>query len=219
MGGVKSVLRIFSKRSIPDKFVMSEETACPDEDQLDYAPPPQKTISEIMSADQDDDALKRYKATLLGDASSKAVVIDASNKKNVLVRKLALVVDEGPTFELDLTGDISELKKKTFIIKEGIAYRIRIDFQVQREIVQGLKYVQKTSRLGIQVDKMVQMVGSYAPREDMQSFMTPKEDAPEGMAQRGTYTVKSLFTDDDGNEYLKWEWTFEIKKKWEKENE
>lgn len=51
--------------------------------------------------------------------------------------------------ELDLTGDLSQLKKQTFVIKEGVSYRIRIDFVVQREIVHGLKYVQKTYRLGM----------------------------------------------------------------------
>lgn len=49
--------------------------------------------------------------------------------------------------ELDLTGDISKLKKQIFTIKEGVQYKIRIDFLVQREIVHGLKYVQKTYRL------------------------------------------------------------------------
>ena len=34
-------------------------------------------------------------------------------------------------------------------MKEGVQFRIRIDFIVQREIVSGLKYVQKTSRMGI----------------------------------------------------------------------
>lgn len=51
--------------------------------------------------------------------------------------------------ELDLSGDLSELKKKVFTIKEGVSYKIRIDFYVQREIVHGLKYIQKTSRLGV----------------------------------------------------------------------
>lgn len=36
-----------------------------------------------------------------------------------------------------------------FVIKEGIQYKIRIDFVVQREIVHGLKYVQKTYRMGV----------------------------------------------------------------------
>ncbi len=35
------------------------------------------------------------------------------------------------------------------MVKEGIQFRIRIDFLIQREIVTGLKYVQKTSRMGV----------------------------------------------------------------------
>lgn len=54
-----------------------------------------------------------------------------------------------PEIELDLTGDLTKLKKEKFIIKEGVSYKIRIEFIVQREIVHGLKYVQKTSKLGI----------------------------------------------------------------------
>lgn len=34
------------------------------------------------------------------------------------------------------------------------------------------------------------------------------------MITRGSYSVTSLFTDDDKNEHLKWDWTFEIKKDW-----
>jgi len=65
------------------------------------------------------------------------------------VKKLALCVADRPDMELDLTGDLSQLKKQTFVIKEGVSYRIRIDFIVQREIVHGLKYIQKTYRLGV----------------------------------------------------------------------
>lgn len=35
------------------------------------------------------------------------------------------------------------------MIKEGVQYKVRIDFIVQREIVHGLKYVQKTYRMGV----------------------------------------------------------------------
>jgi len=38
---------------------------------------------------------------------------------------------------------------QVFIIKEGVSYRIRIDFIVQREIVHGLKYIQKSYRMGM----------------------------------------------------------------------
>lgn len=60
-------------------------------------------------------------------------------------------MSEGQTEKtLDLSGDISQLKQTVFTIKEGVQYRIRIEFYVQHEIVTGLKYVQKTYRKGIQ---------------------------------------------------------------------
>jgi len=65
------------------------------------------------------------------------------------------------------------------------------------------------------VDSTKYMVGSYGPKQEVQSYTTPVEEAPSGMLARGSYTVKSLFTDDDKHEHLKWEWTLEIKKDWE----
>ena len=89
------------------------------------------------------------------------------------------------------------------MLKEGVKFRIRIEFVVQREIVTGLKYVQKTKKMGVQVDKMVHMVGSYAPKAEPHSYLTPFEDAPSGKLGRGTYKVGSCFTDDYKNEHLK----------------
>merc|ERR1712071_633305 len=109
-----------------------------------YIPPPQKSIGELIAADQEDESLRKYKEALLGNAISEAIVIEPNNPEKVLV----------------LTGDISKLKKTIFTIKEGVQYKIRIEFFVQHEIVTGLKYVQKTYRKGIQVDKMTHMVGS-----------------------------------------------------------
>ena len=67
----------------------------------------------------------------------------------------------------------------------------------------GLKYVQKTSKMGVTVDKMKHMVGSYAPKSTIQSYTTPYDDAPSGMMGRGSYHVNSFFTDDDENNHLK----------------
>lgn len=115
---------------------------------------------------------------------------------------------------LDLSGDITHLKKQTFVIKEGVQYKIRIEFFVQREIVHGLKYVQKTYRMGVPVDKMSHMVGSYPPKETIQSYVTPSEEAPSGMLARGEYNVNSLFTDDDQTEHLAWQWSLKVEKDW-----
>lgn len=187
------------------------------EEDPNYQPPPEKSIDEMLAADKEDESLQQYKATLLGSAAagSGAVVVDQNDQRKVIVKALALVVEGRDDVTMDLTEELSVIKNKKFVIKEGVKFRIRIDFIVQREIVHGLKYVQKTYRAGIQVDKMTHMVGSYAPRLDLYSTLTPVEDAPSGMIKRGTYSVGSLFTDDDKSEHLKWEWSIEIKKDWE----
>ena len=145
------------------------------------------------------------------------------DKRQVIIQKMILVVDGQPDRVIDLTQPIEEIKKKVhfifhiqyifdiktefwfqkFVLKEGVKFAIRIEFIVQREIVTGLKYVQKTSRMSITVDKMTHMVGSYRPQTEPHVFTTPFEDAPAGMTGRGSYHVSSLFTDDDKNEHLK----------------
>lgn len=179
-----------------------------------YKPPPEKTLDEIISADQDDESLRKYKEALLGEAQSGAIIVYPDDPRKVIVKRLVLIPVDRPEIALDLTGDLSQLKKQTFVIKEGVSYRIRIEFIVQREIVHGLKYTQQTFKLGLPVDKMSHMVGSYAPKAEIQSYTTPPEDAPSGMIARGGYSVQSLFTDDDKHKHLKWEWCFEIKKDW-----
>ncbi|KAF5290524.1 hypothetical protein FQA39_LY03628 [Lamprigera yunnana] len=198
---------------------MSGDATTPDHDfehetDANYKPPPEKTIEEILAADHEDESLRKYKQALLGQAEAGKVIVEPDDPRKVIVKKLVLVVPDRPEVSLDLSGDVSKLKKETFSIKEGISYKIRIEFIVQREIVHGLRYVQKTYKMGIPVDKMTHMVGSYAPKAEMQSYTTPPEDAPSGMIARGSYSVHSLFTDDDKHEHLKWEWSFEIKKDW-----
>jgi Rho GDP-dissociation inhibitor len=193
----------------------SEQENFVDEQEVDenYKAPPQKTIEELMKLDDDDESLRKYKETLLG-AQADNIIIDASNPKNVIVKRLALVVSERDDMILELDGDLTQLKKQMFSIKEGIQYKIRIEFYVQREIVHGLKYVQKTSRLGVTVDRMNHMVGSYPPKKEIQSFTTNFEEAPSGMLARGEYSVSSLFTDDDKSEHLKWDWSLKVEKDW-----
>ncbi|XP_013776212.1 rho GDP-dissociation inhibitor 1-like [Limulus polyphemus] len=186
-----------------------------DEEEINYRPPAERTLQEIIEADHEDNSLKKYKETLLGQATKELVVVDPKNPGRVLVNSLSLIVDGRPNATLDLSGDLGNLNKRIFIVKEGIQYRIQIDFYVQREIVTGLKYVQRIMRHDVLVEKTSHMVGSYGPKLELQSFITKPEEMPSGMPARGKYTVKSLFTDDDKNEHLKWEWCFEIRKDWE----
>merc|ERR1712055_280556 len=187
------------------------------EDDLNYQPPPEKSIDELTLLDKDDESLQKYKAALLGGAvaGSGAIVVEPDDPRKVIVKKLSLVVEGRDDVTIDLTEDLKVIKSKSFTLKEGVKLRIKIDFVVQREIVHGLKYVQKTYRAGIPVDKMTHMVGSYAPNLEEYSTLTPHDDAPAGLVKRGSYSVSSLFTDDDKTEHLKWDWTIEIKKDWE----
>ena len=116
------------------------------EEETNYQPPPEKSIDDMLQHDKDDEALQKYKAALLGDsvAGSGAVVVDPDDPRKVILKKLALVIEGRDDETIDLTDDLANIKKKTFVLKEGVKFRIKIDFIVQREIVHGLKYVQKT---------------------------------------------------------------------------
>ncbi|KHJ99879.1 RHO protein GDP dissociation inhibitor [Oesophagostomum dentatum] len=160
----------------------------------------------------DDESLAKYKATLLG-ASPVDTVVDPADPRIVIVKSITLLVPDRDEVKMELDNP-KELGDATFKLKEGCHYRLRFDFYVQREIVTGLKYIHKVSRHGVQVFKETYMVGSYAPKLELQSYTTPVEEAPSGMLHRGKYKVKSQMTDDDGHDWLTWCWTTEISKDW-----
>ncbi|XP_030058984.1 rho GDP-dissociation inhibitor 2 [Microcaecilia unicolor] len=178
---------------------------------LNYKPPPQKSLQEIQELDKDDESLAKYKKSLLGDLT----IAQDPTGPNVVVTRLTLVCDSAPgPITMDLTGDLEALKKETFVLKEAVTYRVKIHFRVNKEIVSGLKYIQHTYRTALKVDKAEFMVGSYGPRAEEYDFLTPAEEAPKGILARGTYHIKSIFTDDDKHDHLSWEWNLAIRKEW-----
>uniref|UniRef100_A0A8C6TSM0 Rho GDP-dissociation inhibitor 1 n=1 Tax=Neogobius melanostomus TaxID=47308 RepID=A0A8C6TSM0_9GOBI len=181
---------------------------------VNYKPPAQKSLQEIQELDKDDESLRKYKETLLGGAA--ADVIADPSAPNVQVTKMTLVCEDAPgPLVLDLTGDLEGFRKNPFVLKEGVEYKIKINFKVNKEIVSGLKYTQQTFRKGVKVDKSDYMVGSYGPRpKEEYQFLTTLEEAPKGMLARGTYNIKSKFTDDDKYDHLSWDWSLVIKKDW-----
>ncbi|KAM3597282.1 uncharacterized protein V6R79_002485 [Siganus canaliculatus] len=181
------------------------------EGQVNYKPPAQKSLQEIQELDKDDESLRKYKETLLGNAN---VVADPT-APNVQVTRMTLLCDAAPApLVLDLTGDLEGFKKSSYVLKEGVEYKMKINFKVNKEIVSGLKYQQHSFRKSVRVDKADYMVGSYGPRPEEYEFITTVEEAPKGMLARGTYIIKSKFTDDDKHDHLSWEWSITIKKDW-----
>jgi Rho GDP-dissociation inhibitor len=128
-----------------------------------YKPPDQKTVIEILKADAEDESLNKYKSILLqGAAEIQPPFPD--DKRNVVVSQLSILVDDRPDMTIELSGDITNLKSKPIILKEGSRYKVKIYYYVQREIVSGLKYIMASYRGPVKVDKDDVMLGSYAPR-------------------------------------------------------
>ncbi|XP_071461633.1 rho GDP-dissociation inhibitor 3 isoform X2 [Marmota flaviventris] len=171
----------------------------------EYQAPGKKSALEIWQLDPEDESLTQYKRALLGTLPP---VVDPS-LPNVQVTRLTLISEQAPgPITMDLTGDLAALKSQAFILKEGV------DYQVNKDIVSGLKCVHHTFRRGLRVDRAVYMVGSYGPRAQEYEFVTPVEEAPRGALVRGPYVVRSLFTDDDKTAHLSWEWGLRVCQDW-----
>ena len=56
---------------------------------------------------------------------------------------------EHTNYQLSFTDILCFFYFQKFVLKEGCKFKIRIEFYVQRDIITGLKYVQKTYMKGI----------------------------------------------------------------------
>ncbi|GMT06270.1 hypothetical protein PENTCL1PPCAC_28444 [Pristionchus entomophagus] len=178
-----------------------------------YRPPEPKSIDEILKNTEGcDESLEKVKGFLL-TAADPNNMYDPSDPRSVILVNISLLIDGEPKISVDLNSSV-RMDDIVFRIKEGAQYQLQLNFFVQREIVTGLKYIHKVYKHGIPVDKDSFMIGSYAPKKDLQRYATPAEDAPSGMINRGKYKVKSRITDDYGHDWLTWSWHLEISKDW-----
>ena len=108
--------------------------------------------------------------------------------KRVVVKKIELHSDDlKQPLIMDLTLAPEKIKEQTFKVKEGAEYQLHFFFQVNNEILSGLRYSQVNrqsfsyeneltfkvvKRKGVPVDKNNIMVGSYAPKAEDHSFKT-----------------------------------------------
>ena len=179
-------------------------------DSTDYKVPKKVDLDTIVKTDADDEALVKYKQTLLGELKD----VNDEGGNNLLFKAMHFMPIGRDAISLDMAKtNMEDLKKSPILVKEGCKYQIQIDFKVQREIVSGLRYRQSSYRKGIRVENSTIMMGSYGPK-NLHTFRTKEDTSPSGLMARGTYSVKSKFVDDDGNTVLEWEWVFEIKKEW-----
>ena len=80
---------------------------------------------------------------------------------------------------LDQPDAVKNLQKSPFVIKEGAAYRVRVKFRVQHEIISGLRYLQLVKRGIAQVDKSDQMMVSLPRRREKPRKIKEKSEKKE----------------------------------------
>lgn len=91
-----------------------------------------------------------------------------------------MVPDDHAEISFNLGGSIEKLKDHVVTLKEGSSYRIKLEFYVQRDIISGLRFVQSSYKGPIRTDKSVYMLGSRAPKGELQEYTSEKEITPSG---------------------------------------
>lgn len=119
-------------------------------------------MSELMAKDQDDEALQKYKASLLKNANAaKCKPLSfflhfgvanfcrpvPDDPRHIIVESFTLDFGNGHAITIDPSD--KSLLEKPFKIKEASTYRIKIKFYAQHEIVSGLKYMNFSYKHGI----------------------------------------------------------------------
>jgi len=182
-----------------------------------------KTAEELAQLDAEDESLAKWKASLGLAPGMSALTTGPGPQVTVLSMFLTSpTLPEGKTISLDLQDpSLLETYKKTPItIKEGVTYNVGVTFKVNHGIISGVRYIHVVKRTGVKVDKLEQMLGSYAPEPNGVPYTKnfPEDESPSGMVARtGTYNVKSRVLDDDNNVYADFEWSFKLAKEWSKD--
>ncbi|KAK4795169.1 hypothetical protein SAY86_013163 [Trapa natans] len=172
---------------------------------------PQCTLKEQIEKDKDDESLRRWKEQLLGsvDLTSVGETLDPE------VKFLSLEILSPGRSDIVLTiPEDGKPKGQWFTLKEGSRYNLKFSFQVNNNIVSGLKYTNTVWKTGMKVDSSDEMVGTFSPQLEPYTHVMPEETTPSGLFARGSYSARSKFVDDDNKCYLEINYTFSIQKEW-----
>ncbi|KAK6791137.1 hypothetical protein RDI58_010218 [Solanum bulbocastanum] len=173
---------------------------------------PQCTLKEQFEKDKDDESLRRWKEQLLGSVDINAV--GESLDPEVKILSLEIKSPGRADIVLPIPED-GKPKSPWFVLKEGSKYHLKFTFQVNNNIVTGLKYTNTVWKTGIKVDSMKEMIGAFSPQTEPYTHEMPEETTPSGIFARGSYSARTKFLDDDNKCYLEINYTFDIKKEWQ----
>jgi Rho GDP-dissociation inhibitor len=166
-----------------------------EEDDEKFKKPKQIDLQTMVSKDSDDESLRKYKASLLGDTSVVAADVEI---RRVVIHALRISVAGRPdiVLPLDTPDKVKAVATSVIVVKEGLAFNTTIVFSVHHDVVLGLRFAQKVNTwIGITVDSMNQMIGSYPPKSEPYEFAFPPGEWPSGLLGRGKYTAKVRYID------------------------
>ncbi|XP_057545140.1 rho GDP-dissociation inhibitor 1-like [Amaranthus tricolor] len=172
---------------------------------------PQYSLKDQLEKDKDDESLRKWKEQLLGSVDLNA--IGESLEPEVKILSLAIKSPGRDDILLQIPEN-GEVKGNWFTLKEGCPYSLQFTFQVNNNIVSGLKYSNTVWKTGVKVDSTKEMLGTYSPQAEPYTHELPEDTTPSGIFARGSYTARTRFVDDDNKRYLEINYTFDIRKDW-----
>jgi len=124
-------------------------------------------LADALAKDADDAALARYKAALLGGATTTGGPRDAETRR-VVIHEVALEAEGRPDIVLPLDSATARQAAAAtrIVVKEGATTTLRVRFSVHNEVVLALKWSNVVTRLGVPVDRDALVLGAYAPRAE-----------------------------------------------------
>ncbi|CAN6170130.1 unnamed protein product, partial [Urochloa humidicola] len=172
---------------------------------------PRVSIKEQLDKDKDDESLRRWKKQLLGSVDLSSV--GETLEPDVKITGLSILSPGRPDMVLPLPPE-PKSKQPWFTLKEGSAYSLKFTFAVAGNIVSGLRYTNTVWKTGIRVDSTKEMLGTFSPKAEPYTYLTPEETTPSGIFARGSYFARTKFLDDDRKCYLEMNYTFDIRRDW-----
>jgi Rho GDP-dissociation inhibitor len=197
----------------------AEEEASKESDGYQVSNKASNNVADILAADAEDESLAKYKASLLGAAAT-GDLGDANDKRKLVVTEFRVIFEEEnvPDAVFDLSSDAGQarLQSEGLKMKEGCKFKFQLSFRVNHELLEGLKFVNKTKRAVIGTSDEL-MIGSYAPASAAHVFTFPRygwNDCPKGMMYRGKYVSTDTFIDAADVQHAEYSYNLTIGKTW-----
>jgi hypothetical protein len=174
-----------------------------------------KTVQDFLDRPDEDESVRKWKESLLGDAANADPTLSAppDDPRRVIPKEFKVVVHGGPTYTYNLEdqAQLNDLKKKGYSLKEGQTFHYQITLLVHHEIVLGLRLKTISKKL-ISKQEAVFDIGSYPPTIAPIVKELEECDVPVGSVTRGDYKCTNTLEDDMGRTHIKFDSKFTISK-------